>query len=124
MFSLARLTHQTFTDPTSGFRAFDRPAIELLARVYPVEYLADTVEVLTSLCPPVHRGVGVTAVRDTGTEVRVRTAGARGSGGTESTHGLGLYIVRRVMDMHGDSAELLRTGPLGTVMRLTLPQAD
>jgi 2-polyprenyl-6-methoxyphenol hydroxylase-like FAD-dependent oxidoreductase len=39
---------------------------------------ADTVEVLTSLCPPVHRGVGVTAVRDTGTEVRVRTAGARG----------------------------------------------
>ena len=43
---VGRLTHQRFTDPTSGFRAFDRPAIELLARVYPVEYLADTVEVL------------------------------------------------------------------------------
>ena len=43
---VARLTHQRFTDPTSGFRAFDRPAIELLSRVYPVEYLADTVEVL------------------------------------------------------------------------------
>jgi PAS domain S-box-containing protein len=55
---------------------------------------------------------------------RLFTRGARGSGGTESTHGLGLYIVRRVMDMHGGSAELLRTGPLGTVMRLTLPQAD
>jgi glycosyltransferase involved in cell wall biosynthesis len=43
---VARLTHERFTDPTSGFRAFDRPAIELLSRVYPVEYLADTVEVL------------------------------------------------------------------------------
>ncbi|KQW51520.1 MULTISPECIES: PAS domain S-box protein [unclassified Roseateles] len=51
---------------------------------------------------------------------RLFTRGARGSGGA---HGLGLYIVRRVMDMHGGSAELLRTGPLGTVMRLTLPQA-
>lgn len=40
------LTGHTFTDPTSGFRAFDRYAIRLLAREYPVEYLADTVEVL------------------------------------------------------------------------------
>ncbi|MGQ3054147.1 MAG: efflux RND transporter permease subunit [Roseateles sp.] len=57
---------------------------------------------------------------------RLFTRGARGdggSGGHEAAHGLGLYIVRRVMDMHGGSAELLRTGPLGTVMRLTLPQA-
>jgi hypothetical protein len=28
-----------------------------------------------------------------------------------------------VMDLHGGSVELLRTSPLGTVMRLTLPQA-
>lgn len=55
---------------------------------------------------------------------RLFTRGARGSGGHEAAHGLGLYIVRRVMDMHGGTAELLRTGPLGTVMRLTLPQAD
>lgn len=55
---------------------------------------------------------------------RLFTRGARGSGAAESAHGLGLYIVRRVMDMHGGSAELLRTGPLGTVMRLSLPQAD
>lgn len=55
---------------------------------------------------------------------RLFTRGARGSGTAESAHGLGLYIVRRVMDMHGGRAELLRTGPLGTVMRLTLPQAD
>jgi len=40
------LTGQRFTDTTSGFRALDRPVIELLAREYPVEYLADTVEAL------------------------------------------------------------------------------
>lgn len=54
---------------------------------------------------------------------RLFMRGARGHGGTEAAHGLGLYIVRRVMDLHDGSAELLRTGPLGTVMRLTLPQA-
>lgn len=41
-----RATGQSFTDVTSGFRAFDRPVLELLARDYPAEYLADTVEVL------------------------------------------------------------------------------
>lgn len=40
------LTGQRYSDVTSGFRAFDRPVIELLAREYPVEYLADTVEAL------------------------------------------------------------------------------
>ena len=54
---------------------------------------------------------------------RLFMRGARGHSSTETGHGLGLYIVRRVMDLHGGSAELLRTGPLGTVMRLTLPQA-
>jgi glycosyltransferase involved in cell wall biosynthesis len=41
-----RITHLDLTDVSSGFRAFDRAATELLARDYPVEYLADTVEVL------------------------------------------------------------------------------
>ena len=40
------LTGQRYSDVTSGFRAFDRPVIELLACEYPVEYLADTVEAL------------------------------------------------------------------------------
>jgi glycosyltransferase involved in cell wall biosynthesis len=40
------ITGQRFSDVTSGFRAIDRPVIELLARDYPVEYLADTVEAL------------------------------------------------------------------------------
>jgi glycosyltransferase involved in cell wall biosynthesis len=39
-------TGQSFTDTTSGFRAFDGPVVAMLARDYPVEYLADTVEVL------------------------------------------------------------------------------
>ena len=34
------------TDATSGFRAMSRPVAEYLAREYPVEYLADTVEVI------------------------------------------------------------------------------
>ncbi len=41
-----RLTHQPLTDVTSGFRAFDRKALEFLAAEYPAEFLADTVEVL------------------------------------------------------------------------------
>ncbi len=40
------LTGRRFTDTTSGFRAMRRPVIVLLARRYPVEYLADTVEAL------------------------------------------------------------------------------
>lgn len=54
---------------------------------------------------------------------RLFTRGARAGGGVESAHGLGLYIVRRVMDLHGGTAELAHTGAEGTVMRLTLPQA-
>lgn len=41
-----RRTGQRFTDVTSGFRAMQRPVIELLAAEYPAEYLADTVEAL------------------------------------------------------------------------------
>ena len=63
------LTGQRFTDPTSGYRAFARPAIELLARDYPVEYLADTVEVLLIVCSA---GLQVEEVPAT---MRVRTAG-------------------------------------------------
>ncbi|HEV2309908.1 MAG TPA: glycosyltransferase family 2 protein [Acidimicrobiia bacterium] len=59
-----RVTGQRFTDVTSGFRAFNRQAIELFAVSFPSEYLADTVEVLLiafahGLCVtevPVHIG--------------------------------------------------------------------
>jgi glycosyltransferase involved in cell wall biosynthesis len=63
------LTGQQFSDPTSGFRAFDRAAIELLAREYPVEYLADTVEVLLIVS---NAGLRIQEVAST---MRVRTAG-------------------------------------------------
>ena len=45
-FVVRLVAHRRFTDVTSGFRAFDRPVLELLARSYPAEYLADTVEAL------------------------------------------------------------------------------
>jgi glycosyltransferase involved in cell wall biosynthesis len=43
---LSKMTHATLTDVTSGFRAHNRAAIELFARTYPADYLADTVESL------------------------------------------------------------------------------
>jgi glycosyltransferase involved in cell wall biosynthesis len=46
---LSRLTRTRLTDVTSGFRAHNRPAIELFARSYPADYLSDTVESLIIL---------------------------------------------------------------------------
>ncbi len=43
---LSRVTGTQLTDVTSGFRAHNRGAIELFAREYPCDYLADTVESL------------------------------------------------------------------------------
>jgi glycosyltransferase involved in cell wall biosynthesis len=43
---LSRVTGTRLTDVTSGFRAHNRAAIELFARRYPADYLADTVESL------------------------------------------------------------------------------
>lgn len=63
------LTGQRFTDPTSGFRAFDQRAIRLLARAYPVEYLADTVEVLIILS-----SAGMT-IEEVPSSMKVRAAG-------------------------------------------------
>jgi glycosyltransferase involved in cell wall biosynthesis len=64
-----RLSGQAFTDTTSGFRAFDRPVIDLLARDYPAEYLADTVEVLLMVAYEGFRIVEVPA------SMRARTLG-------------------------------------------------
>lgn len=41
-----KTTRLSLTDVTSGFRAATRPVVELLALVYPAEYLADTVETI------------------------------------------------------------------------------
>ena len=66
-------TGRTFTDTTSGFRAFNHEATDMLARRYPVEYLADTVEVLVMMC---HDGYEVVEVPVT---MRPRTRGAPSS---------------------------------------------
>jgi hypothetical protein len=59
-----------FTDPSSGFRAFSRPMLELFAANYSVDYLADTVEALLTA---VRSGMRVVEVPVT---MRVRTGGA------------------------------------------------
>lgn len=78
--TVRRITGYELTDVTSGFRAFDRKAIELLAREYPAEYLADTVEVLLVAD---HAGLRITEVP---TGMRPRTAGK------PSSRGLGLAL--------------------------------
>ncbi len=40
------------------------------------------------------------------------------------SHGLGLYIVRRAMQLQGGSAQVLHTGPGGTAMRLQLNESS
>ena len=73
-------TGRRFTDTTSGFRAFSRGPTELLAREYPVEYLADTVEVLILLCRSGYR------VEEVPVEMRAR------AGGQPSTRSLKLVF--------------------------------
>jgi len=53
---------------------------------------------------------------------RLFSRGVRGSA-SSSGHGLGLYIVRRVMQMHGGKVEVIDHDGPGITMRLTIPQA-
>ena len=72
-------------------------------------------------------------VIDTGTGIppsllpRLFERGARGVASSAAnpgaSQGLGLYIVRRVMELHGGRAELLHTGDAGTAMRLLVVDA-
>ena len=49
--------------------------------------------------------------------------GVRGSS-SGSGHGLGLYVVRRVMELHGGTAEVGANPGGGAIFRLTLPQTE
>jgi hypothetical protein len=44
-FTVKRVTKQTFTDTSSGFRAFSRPMLQYFADTYPSEYM-ESVEAL------------------------------------------------------------------------------
>lgn len=47
----------------------------------------------------------------------------RGARGVQGGHGLGLYIARRVMDLHGGTIELARSTPAGSTLRLIIGEA-
>jgi two-component system, OmpR family, sensor kinase len=52
---------------------------------------------------------------------RLFQRGARGMH-AQTGHGLGLYIVRRVMEMHGGQVDQRNNQPSGSVFRLLIPQ--
>jgi PAS domain S-box-containing protein len=54
---------------------------------------------------------------------RLFERGARGSHGVPG-HGIGLHVVRRVMELHGGSVDVRPHTPRGTVFRLWLPQGQ
>jgi glycosyltransferase involved in cell wall biosynthesis len=83
---LSRMTQVHLTDVTSGFRAHNRAAIELFARTYPADYLADTVESV------------VLAIEAGGTVTQVPVSMRSRSGGTPSQSPLRAtaYLVRVV----------------------------
>jgi glycosyltransferase involved in cell wall biosynthesis len=67
-FSINSMTHEHFSDTSSGFRAFDRPVLVLFADTYPVEFM-DSAESLLQACKA---GMKVT---ETPTRIRERQAG-------------------------------------------------
>ena len=84
-----------------------------------VRYRAADVELaLGLLIDVIDQGPGV----EPALQERLFERGARGRT-PGSSHGLGLYIVRRVMELHGGQAQLLSTGPQGTTMRLVVADA-
>ncbi len=83
--------------------------------------ISDSDEPLAILFDVADQGPGI----DPGILPRLFERGVRGRpNGERAGHGLGLYIVRRVLELHGGRAEVLDTGPGGTVIRLTVTQGD
>jgi glycosyltransferase involved in cell wall biosynthesis len=82
--SLSRIAKTKLTDVTSGFRAHNAEAVALFARVYPTDYLADTVESLAILA----RVGGI--VRQCPAVMRPRTTGRP----SQSSWRASVYLVR------------------------------
>ena len=97
-------------------------ALKYSSRQAPVVvHVADSDEPLALLIEVVDAGPGIPAERLARlferTDRRPPSPGAR-------RQGLGLYIVRRVMELHGGSVQLVRNGPDGATMRLVIDQAS
>ena len=82
--SMSRLSRTELTDVTSGFRAYNRAAVQLLERTYPAEYL---VEVIDSLVMLSRAGARVNEVP---VAMRPRRAGIPSQSAFRST----VYLVR------------------------------
>ena len=82
--------------------------------------LADSEEPLGLVIDVCDQGHGVEAAL----LPRLFERGARGAvPASGMSQGLGLYIVRRVMELHGGQVRLIDTGPAGTTMRLLVADA-
>ncbi|MBK9178120.1 MAG: glycosyltransferase family 2 protein [Acidimicrobiales bacterium] len=68
-FAVKQFSGQSFTDTSSGFRAFSRPVLEFFARTYPSEYM-ESVEALLLACSAGFR------VAEVPVHMRGRDAGA------------------------------------------------
>ncbi len=85
------------------------------ARSEVVVQVSDSDEPLALVLDVIDAGSGIPA------EIlpRLFTRGARGThAGMPPGHGLGLYIVRRVMELHAGRVEVVRNGPDGVTFRL------
>jgi hypothetical protein len=98
------LIGQTITDNTSGFRAYDRRAIEFLARHYPVDYPEPEAVILL--------GRNGFAITETVAQMQERQAGGSSIRGTKSLY----YMVKVLLAVLMTS---LRKPVKGTVGRET-----
>lgn len=93
--------------------AYSPPGSEVVLRI------VDSDEPLALIFEVADRGPGI------GEELlpRLFERGARGSHGLPG-HGIGLHVVRRVMELHGGSVDVRPNTPQGSVFSLWLPQGQ
>lgn len=91
--------------------AYSPPDTEVVLRV------SDSDDPLALVLEVLDQGPGVPA----SLQPRLFERGARGDNGVPG-HGLGLFIVRRVMVLHGGMVDLRPNTPQGSIFRLLLPQ--
>lgn len=85
-----------------------------------VIHIADSDQPLALLIDVQDNGRGIPA----DLRPRLFDKGSRLNQNSNKKSGLGLYIVRRVMDLHGGSVSLLRSDAQGTTMRLSILQTE